>query len=35
MFVGYNDFMGAIHGLHHMKCDLVLKCLSMHFKNSI
>jgi hypothetical protein len=22
MFIGYNDFMGAIHGLHHMKCDL-------------
>lgn len=26
MFVGCNDFMGAIHRLHHMKCDLILIC---------
>lgn len=35
MFVIYNNFMNSTHGLHHLKCDLVQKCLLMCFENSI
>jgi hypothetical protein len=31
MFMAWNDFVAAIHNLHHLKCDLVLKCLLMCF----
>jgi len=26
-----NDFVGARNGFHHLKCDLILKCLLIYF----
>ncbi len=32
MFIVCKDFVGAQHGFHQLKCDLVLECLLMCFK---
>jgi hypothetical protein len=34
-FIVYNDFVGVKNGLHHLKCELVLKCLLIFFWNTM